>query len=483
MTETAGSSMAPGGVAGLPAGFEATGPPLGAGATAVVWPARRVLDGREFALKVWRQPFVGAQERERFRREVRQQARLNDVSGHIVTYSWAEEDPAAGTPWIGTRRHGESLAQVLEGGRPPLPQALVLCSDLLAGLASMHGLGALHRDVKPANVLVADGRAKLCDLGLVMDSEGHTADNAAGSPRFVAPELLDGTARPSPRTDVYSAARTIRQVLGPGLPEPLEQLVTEAGSLDPQDRPRDALSFQARFRQACAALGHRLPPPLPTRPGGGGAATGDVDRTTARRGRTRRGLVPAGAAGLVLLAAGAAIILVARPDRPSGGSSRSVASPAATTATSRPALPTGPDARLAPPDIGVGGRPVLLPAAAAGRCPTVVRDATATTTVPYRVDGTVVAEVQSYYSRSQREACTKLVKPRGSPLRGVKTHLALTLCGDAQSCDHDWNAYAIDAGPVVVPSRNGCVSWRVSMLDAAGRRWIVRDAVRSFGCS
>ena len=458
------------GGAGLPAGFEATGAPLGTGATAIVWPARRVLDGREFALKVWRRPFESEQERERFRREVRQQAALNDVSGHVVTYSWAEEDPPEGTPWIGTQQHGTSLQHALEGGRPTLKEGLVLCADLLAGLAAMHGLGALHRDVKPANVLVDDGRAKLCDLGLVMDSSDLTADNAAGSSSYVAPELLEGT-RPSPRSDVWSAAQTIRRTLGPDLPEPLEQLLTEARSVDPGDRPPDAVDFSTRFRQACADLGQRLPPPLSAR-----LAAERAEPAVARHARTRRLLVPAGAAVLVLLAAGGAVVLLGDTDRLLGSSPPPGAS-------AGPEASAGPDAAGAEADIAPDGRPVLLPATAAGRCPDVVEGAEPTATVPYEVDGTVVAEVRSYYSRTTRQACAKLVKPRASPYEHVKTHLALTLCGDANSCDQDWQAYPIDAGPVVVPSRDGCISWRVSMQDPTGTRWIVRDAVQRFGCA
>src|SRR4051794_4372354 len=93
----------------LPEPFDAVGPPLGSGATAVVWPVRHRLDGREFALKVWRRPLNGAAEHERFRREVRQWVALNQVSGHIVTYSWAEENPTGGLPWIGMELHGQSL--------------------------------------------------------------------------------------------------------------------------------------------------------------------------------------------------------------------------------------------------------------------------------------------------------------------------------------------------------------------------------------
>ena len=110
----------------------------------------------------------------------------------IVTYSWAEEDPPGGLPWIGMERHGESLRHVVEASRTPLGEKLVLSADLLAALAAMHSHGMLHRDVKPANVVADGGRAKLCDLGLVLDSAGLTEDNAAGTPGYIAPELLAG---------------------------------------------------------------------------------------------------------------------------------------------------------------------------------------------------------------------------------------------------------------------------------------------------
>jgi len=192
-------------------------------------------------------------------------------------------------------------------------------------------------------------------------------------------------------------------------------------------------------------------------------------------------LVPVGAAGLALLAVGAAVFFLDRSGERSGGSSGSTPGPEVGATAS--ASTATPNARLAAPDIAADGKPVLLPEAPAGRCPSVVKDAEPTATVHYEVGGKVVAEVHSYYSRLERQACAKLIKPNGSRYAGVKTHLALTLCGDANSCEHDWNAYAIDAGPVVVPSRNGCVSWRVSMLDDTGTRWIVRDSVQSFGCS
>jgi hypothetical protein len=122
--ESRGPDDEPPRTAWLPEGFEATGPPLGVGSTAVVWPASRPREGREFALKVWRRPFADDAERERFWREVRKQLALNRVSRHVVTYSWADEAPREGLPWIGMERHGESLQQLVERRRPALAEAL-----------------------------------------------------------------------------------------------------------------------------------------------------------------------------------------------------------------------------------------------------------------------------------------------------------------------------------------------------------------------
>lgn len=545
----------PGRTTWLPDGFEAIGPPLGVGATAIVWPARRVLDGRELALKVWRRPFADAGERDRFRREIRRQAVLNEVTGHVATYTWAEEDPPEGTPWIGTLRHGSSLAQLLERTGSPLPDGPALCADLLAGLAAMHRSGLVHRDVKPGNVLASGGRAQLCDLGLVLDEFGHTADGAAGTPRYSAPELAAG-ARPSARTDVFSAARTIRDVLGADLPAPLERLLAAAGSPVPDDRPADAAAFAAAFRTVCAGLGHRLPAPLPGRSGATepprSAAAEPLSRRSraaepvpsrsrtaepvARRSRAAEPAVadrPGGRGSRVVavlalvlaLAAGALAVLLPRsapapvtappsslapaPSVPalSAPAASAPASRAATTAAptrSTPvARPTGsvrpapattrppatgrapvpaypPDAGRAAPDIAADGSPVVLPARPAGQCAEVLPGARPTGETPYVVGGSTVAVLRTYAAGGR--ACAKLVKPPGSPYAGTSTHLALTLCGEGNTCEGDWHAYPVDAGPVVVPARDGCVSTRVSMADPAGR-WVVRDHVRPAACA
>ncbi len=146
---------------------------------------------------------------------------------------------------------------------------------------------------------------------------------------------------------------------------------------------------------------------------------------------------------------------------------------------SRTASP--PNAAEAEADITADGKPVLREGRTAGRCPNVVPGALSTGEHNYTHDGIRIAFVQTFYSAVSRTACAKLIKPEGSPYRGIETHLAFTLCGNNNQCDHDWNAYETDAGPVVVPSTEGCISWRVSILDPSGN-WVVRDAVHESGC-
>lgn len=466
----------------LPDQFDAIGPPLGTGATAVVWPVRHQLDGREFALKVWRRPLVGEADRDRFRREVRRYVSLNQVSGHIVTFSWADEGPPGHPPWIGMERHGQSLHQVIEGGRPPIELGLTYGGDLLAGLAAMHRNGMLHRDVKPANLVIDAGRARLCDLGLALDNAASTQDGAAGTPRYLAPELLEGRNPPSTRTDVYSAALTIRDVVGPDVAEPLAQLLTEAGSVNPDDRPADAGAFEERFRRCADTLGMPLPRPLPAARGAAdGSARGadgsapPTDRQRSRRERHRRRLVLALATVFVV---GAVSLAIARPWE----SSAPVDAGSPFAESTRTIPPQWPDANRASADIDADGRAVVLPTTEAGRCEVIVEGAERVGDEPYQVDGVEVARLWIYFGADRRQACAKLVKPSGSPYNGVRTHMALTLCGDGNSCDFDWNAYPIDAGPLVVPSRTGCVSSRVSMMNESGDEWLVRGDIRWFGC-
>lgn len=100
---------------------------------------------------------------------------------------------------------GEDLASLLRRiGRLPSDKAMMLTRDLASGLAAAHDLGVIHRDLKPANVMI-DGRghAKITDFGLaVLRSDAH-AGEFAGTPTYMAPEQLDGSAV-NARSDLYA---------------------------------------------------------------------------------------------------------------------------------------------------------------------------------------------------------------------------------------------------------------------------------------
>jgi hypothetical protein len=101
---------------------------------------------------------------------------------------------------------GEDLASLLRRiGRLPDDKAVEVAQQLCAGLAAAHGSGVLHRDLKPSNVMIdGKGRARITDFGLaIATSEADQQTRPAGTPGYLAPELLNGTA-PSVQSDLYA---------------------------------------------------------------------------------------------------------------------------------------------------------------------------------------------------------------------------------------------------------------------------------------
>ena len=101
---------------------------------------------------------------------------------------------------------GEDLASLLRRiGRLPDDKAVEVAQQLCAGLAAAHRSGVLHRDLKPSNVMIdGKGRARITDFGLaIAASEADQQTRPAGTPGYLAPELLDGAA-PSIRSDLYA---------------------------------------------------------------------------------------------------------------------------------------------------------------------------------------------------------------------------------------------------------------------------------------
>lgn len=454
----------------VPDGFEVLDE-FGRGRAAVVWRARYLLTDEVVALKVWWRPLDDEYERRRFSAECQWHRRL---SGHpnVVGWVWASS-PTAGHPWIATQVHGTSLAERLRRDGPPdLPTALGIGLDLLDGLAAMHARGLLHRDVKPSNVLVDDdGRAALCDLGIVLPVDEVTRECGAGTPGYVAPELEHEGQHPDRRSDVYSAAAVIATLVGDRAPEPVDHLVhAVAGSDRPEDRPADAADFARRVRSAMRGAGVAAPAV-----GAGAAPT---------RPRRRRSVLTAAALSAVLAGGAATGVAVERwRSGDDGGAAARGAVDAPTTAAA-PTTQAAPDPVAARAvlavvaDVGPDGRPVLRPPKPSGFC---VADQPPAESVDVPSGGQVVASVRLYLTEGGW-ACAKFVKSTTSGLHDTPSYLALSLCNSRGDCDHDWNRYAVDAGPVRVRVPDGCLTWRVSAMDAAETQWLVRDESGTRGC-
>ncbi|OIK03849.1 serine/threonine-protein kinase [Streptomyces monashensis] len=184
--------------------------PLGEGGMGTVWRARDEVLHREVAVKEVRAPAgLPASDMERMyaRLEREAWAAARVANRNVVTvYDVAVE---GGRPWIVMELvRGLSLADRLEAQGPLPPQeAAHIGAEVLSALRAAHAAGVLHRDVKPANVLLAnDGRVVLTDFGIA-SVEGSSAltmtGEVVGSPEFLAPERALGRT-PGPESDLWS---------------------------------------------------------------------------------------------------------------------------------------------------------------------------------------------------------------------------------------------------------------------------------------
>lgn len=248
---------------------------IGSGGMAEVWRATDRSLGRDVAVKLLHPHLAEDQSiLARFRSEAQSAARLT----HPGIVSIFDTVTTATTDAIVMELvTGEDLRSILdERGTLAIEDAVEVTTQLAQALSHAHNHGIIHRDVKPANVIVRpDRRVKLSDFGIAKalgDTTLTDSGSLVGTVKYLAPEQIDGGpidgrtdlyslsivlfemicgAVPFPSSDLVSAmdrlkrpaprARTIR----PDIPAGLDDFLARSLSRDPNDRPADALTYAA----------------------------------------------------------------------------------------------------------------------------------------------------------------------------------------------------------------------------------------------
>ncbi|HEY3485884.1 MAG TPA: serine/threonine-protein kinase, partial [Ilumatobacteraceae bacterium] len=159
--------------------------------------------------------------RRRFAREARTSARFTHPNA-ISVYDAGEDGDSLFL--VLEYVDGQSLAHRLASGGPlPVHEAVHVAAQVLAALDAAHAVGIVHRDVKPANILVRpDGVAKLADFGIAQRFDDLSdvltaAGTVVGTPRYLAPEQARGDAV-TPATDLYAVGIVMYEMLAGQLP-------------------------------------------------------------------------------------------------------------------------------------------------------------------------------------------------------------------------------------------------------------------------
>ncbi len=211
---------------------------LGRGGMATVHLAYDRRHQREVALKVLRPDLAASLGAERFLKEIQIAARLTHP--HILALHDSGE--AAGflyyvMPYI----DGASLRQRLEGGRRlGVEEALAIATPVQDALSYAHRMGVLHRDIKPENILFSQGHPIVGDFGIAKAISTAGGVNFTrtgfplGTPGYMSPEQAAGLTDLDARTDVYSLAVVVYEMLVGEVPGrwPTEDAVRAGRFLD-----------------------------------------------------------------------------------------------------------------------------------------------------------------------------------------------------------------------------------------------------------
>lgn len=256
---------------------------LGRGGMASVYRATHVALGTSHAVKVLKDTFAQHPDvKARFLREGRVQAQFRHPGIAQVTDTIA----SPGVALVMELLAGESLRQVVERGPISLEAAAMIVEDVASALAYAHGLGVVHRDIKPDNIFLAEEsegalRPVVLDFGVARVDEMTTLTQTGiliGTPRYMSPEQFEDPRSVDGRSDVFSLAIVLFEMIAgftphPGesppviamsmmngrfdriskcseAPESLDAVMRRALQPEPSDRYDDIEAFAAAVRQA-----------------------------------------------------------------------------------------------------------------------------------------------------------------------------------------------------------------------------------------
>ncbi len=269
---------------------------IATGGMGEVWRATDTVLGREVAVKVMKDEYADDPSfRSRFEAEARSAAALNHP-GVASVFDFGDVPSSDESP-DGERRpstrpflvmelvEGQPLSSLLRGNEPmPPTTAADLIAQSAEALATAHALGIVHRDVKPANLMVTpDGRVKITDFGIARAADGLALTGTGevlGTPHYISPEQAEGK-KATPASDIYALGVVLYECLAgrrpfaavspvatalahlrdpvpplPGeVPEPMRQITMRALEKDPADRFASAADLAGALRGAPIGTG------------------------------------------------------------------------------------------------------------------------------------------------------------------------------------------------------------------------------------
>jgi len=220
---------------------------LGRGGMATVYLARETKHERQVAIKVLHPEVSAAFGAERFLREIGIAARLSHP--HLVPLIDSGEADGM-LYYVSAFVPGGSLRdRLVRERRLPVDDVLRITAEIASGLDFAHRNGFVHRDVKPENILFADGHALLADFGIARatcEEEEEEASNVTtpgivvGTPAYMSPEQASGERQLDARSDVYSLACVVFEMLTgePLFEGRLARQVMTKQVVEPPRRPR-----------------------------------------------------------------------------------------------------------------------------------------------------------------------------------------------------------------------------------------------------